>query len=179
MSAKFNHITPPSQTDLFSAMGGQSGGFGIGGVTIDRIAPGMATYGGVGDAVMDHTFFTDRTFLARQISAATQPSPVIALVNQGYHAGVINGGQWHKATDPATGGTMYVWDQLKFHNPLNQPNQYFTAAAWASYNCGDANPVCYQALSNGAAQAGPRVMNDYDVVYYGDGGGIDRGPKEY
>ena len=179
MSGMFYHLYTPTQADLFADMHGQSGGFGIGGVTLDQIAPAMALYGGVGDAVLDHSFFTDSNFLARQISAATQPTPVIALVNQGYHAGVINGGQWHKETDPATSATMYVWDQLYFHDPLTGPNQSFTAAAWAGYNCGSANPVCYQALSNGAAQAGPQVMSQYDVVMYGGDGGIDHGPKDY
>jgi|GEM_PF-2456749 len=179
MSAKFYNLYPPTQADLFADMGGQPSGFGPGGVEIGQIAPAMALYGGVGDAVMDHMFFTDNTFLARQISAATQPSPVIALINQGYHAGVINGGQWHKETDPNTGGTMYVWDQLHFHDPSGGPNIAYTAAAWAGTNCGDANPVCYEALSNSAAQAGPQVMNNYDVVMYGGDGGIDRGPKEY
>lgn len=176
MSAKFYRLTPPTQTDLFVDMGGQSG-FGVGGVSLGSIAPAMALYGGVWDAVMDSMFYDNWTFLARQISAATQPTPVIALINQGYHSGVINGGQWHKATDPNTGETMYVWDQLNFHDPLVGPNQLYTAARWTASNCGEANPVCYQAISNSAAQAGPRTMDEYDVVMYG--GGVLRGPKQY
>jgi hypothetical protein len=168
MSAKFHNINPPSQATLFANMHGQPGGFGIGGVEIQYIAPEMSRSGGVWDAVMDHMFFDNNDYYKRQISAAVQPSPVIALINQGYHGGVINGGQWHKTTN--TSGEAYVWDQVKFHDPLRGPDQYYTADSWASVNCSSSNPVCYQALSNSAASNTANVT----VVMYGGGGEIER-----
>jgi hypothetical protein len=150
-------------------MHGATGGFGVGGVEIQYIAPEMSRSGGVFDAVMDHMFFDNPDYFKRQISAAVQPSPVIALINQGYHGGVLNGGQWHKTTNTA-GQQVYVWDQVKFHDPLRGPDQIYTAGSWEGVNCGQANPVCYQALSNSAASNTANV----NVVMYGGGGEIDR-----
>ena len=169
MSAKFHGLTPPSQATLFAKMYGAPGG-----VDIQYIAPEMKNSGGVWDAVMDQMFFTDNAYYRRQISAAVQPSPVIALINGGYHSGVLNGGQWHKTTNSA-GEEVFVWDQVRFHDPLRGPDQLYTAASWGAVNCGDSNPVCYQALSNNAAS---NTANAH-VVMYGGGGEIEREPQQY
>lgn len=163
MSARFHGLNPASQATLFANMHGSPGG-----VEIQYIAPEMSRSGGVFDAVMDQMFFTDDAYYRRQISAAVQPSPVIALINGGYHGGVLNGGQWHKTTNTA-GQEVFMWDQVKFHDPLRGPDQLYTAATWVAVNCGDSNPVCYQALSNNAAS---NTANVTVAMYGGDGGEI-------
>jgi hypothetical protein len=100
MSGRFYGISVPSQQFLYQDMNGSTGGGGINGVGVQYIAPELARYGGIADAFMDHAYFGYESdqFFARQISAATYPSPVVALINSGYHAVVLNGGQWHKTT---------------------------------------------------------------------------------
>jgi hypothetical protein len=181
MSGRFYGISVPSQQFLYEDMNGSTGGGGINGVGVQYIAPELACYGGIADAFMDHAYFGYESdqFFARQISAATYPSPVVALINSGYHAVVLNGGQWHKTTS-SNGDTIYSWDSLYAHDPIAGPNQQYTGASWSSVNCGPYNASCYQALSYRIASSAPRA-SDYNVVTYGgsDDGGGGGGPREY
>jgi hypothetical protein len=108
---------------------------------------------------------TDK-FFARQIASINNRQPVIAIVESGFHAGVINGGSNHRRSDG-----VYVWDSVYFHNPrqsVNRPDQQFTAGSWSDYMCGGGT-ACMHIIAVGSYAGYESYYDDYgsETVMYG------------
>ena len=92
-------------------------------------------------------------FFSRQITSIDLGIPVIAIVEGGLHAGVVNGGKWHTNSS----GT-YVWDYVYFHDPdpnFGGADIYWGANSWMeSY-------VSSQVISTSAALSAPSNFTNY------------------
>ena len=166
---------------------------GVPSVTENAIASSMpggscngSTPGAIAQAVNRWTYTTDAVddlagnvspeedqFLSRQITSMDNGVPVIALVNGGLHAVVLDGGKWH--TDTTT--NLRVWD----FSYVNDPEQTFgdireDAPTWVQSVCSEA---CDQIISFSAAGAWQQNLNTYGptVVLGGGSGGANGGPK--
>lgn len=113
-------------------------------------------------------------FMSRQITSIDRDVPVLAIVNDGFHIGALNGGKWH---ENANGDNQ--WDLVKFHDPLPNegPNREFSGTGWIFRNCGS-SLVCQQIASSSAMAGWLSNYNTYNgqVVLGGGGGGPCGGP---
>lgn len=162
----YNGMGEVSQDSIYTWMGGSGAG-----VSPQAIANGASFWANVYDATVDwgaeEPIEYQREFFARQISSINNNTPVIAIVDGGFHAGVINGGTWHE--DSATG--MNVWNDVKFHDPKGYANRYFSSAAWQSFSVAGYNTYT-QIVSNGATYGWQTDYADYgDTVVNSSGGG--------
>jgi hypothetical protein len=82
--------------------------------------------GGLGDYDLQRA-----ELFSRQITSIDAGTPVIAVVEGGFHAGVVNGGKWH--TDTTTG--LKMWDFVFFHDPdphFGGANKTWGARSWTN-----------------------------------------------
>lgn len=110
-------------------------------------------------------------FLSRQITSIDNGVPVIALVNGGLHAVILDGGKWH--TDTTT--NLRVWD-FSYVNDPERPFGDFqeNAPMWVSDVCFS---VCRQEISRSASGAWQGNLSTYGAgVVLGGSGGRTGGP---
>ena len=168
-----------AQSDIYAAMGGSGSG-----VSPNAISGAVNTYAGeytdvdyaagIGDP---DTLVSE--FFSRQITAIDNRSPVIAIVSQGFHAGVIDGGSNHQDTD--TG--LYVWDSVYFNDPdpvYGGADREYIAGSWQNTMCGN-SAACTQIISPSASASGNDNYNSYggETVVRGGDGTYGHGPYEY
>lgn len=159
-----------SQDVIYTAMGGSGSG-----VSPNAISNAVNTYageytnvdyaGGIGDP---DTLVNE--FFSRQITAIDNLSPVIAIVNQGFHAGVIDGGSNHEST--TTG--LYVWDTVYFNDPdpvYGGADREYQAGSWQDTMCGN-SAACTQIISPSASASGNDNYGSYGDQVTVRGGGL-------
>lgn len=144
------------------------------GSSADSIVAAVAHFTAASDAYRDLSGDPE-SFFARQITSIDLGEPLIALVQGGLHAGVVNGGKWSQLT---TG--EYRWDYVYFHDPAVVANDYYPAGEWMDFNCRPGSP-CDQIVSSSAVAGAPANLSafgDSVIVLGRDDGSIDR-PKDY
>ncbi len=108
-----------------------------GGVSPEGIALGVNYFTATHDAFVDdyggmgNPTDLEAQFFSRQITSLERRTPVIAIVEYGFHAGVINGGKWHR--DKVSG--YNVWDLVYLHDPdpvRGGPNQPYSSGEWTA-----------------------------------------------
>lgn len=108
-------------------------------------------------------------FFARQITSLDNSTPVIALIEGGLHAGVVDGGRWHENS-----AGNYQWDYVYFHDPFLGAGLYYGAGEWMDTSC-PSGGTCGQIVSSSAIGA-----FNYNLATYRDRvrvmGGGNRGP---
>jgi hypothetical protein len=152
-----------SQQTIANWMGGTSCG-----ASQDDIAAAVNHFTATFDADVDLAGDVQyEAFFSRQITSIDNGFPVIAILNGGLHAGVVNGGKWH---DNANGD--YQWDYVYFHDPNRIANDYYSASFWQSSNCPPGS-TCEQIVSSNAAGLWASNLSTYggDVVTGGGGPG--------
>lgn len=154
-----------SQQTIAARMGGTSCG-----VTQQAIADAVNHFTLIRDAFYDLAADVEyRGFLSRQITSIDNAIPVIAVIDGGLHAGVVNGGAWH---ENAAG--QYQWDYVYFHDPQVGANDYYSGDSWKDASC-PPGATCQQVISSSASGGWFDNLNNYGggVVLGGGGGGID------
>lgn len=167
----YNGQSELPQNEIYTWMGGSGSG-----LYPDAIRDGASYYAGMSDAIVDRAaqdpVESQREFFARQISSIDSNTPVIAIVEVGFHAGVIDGGTWTR--DAQT--NLNVWNDVYFHDPRGFADRSYSSAQWMSHATGGYNSLT-QIVSNSATF---NWQSNYDA--YGDsmvdssGGGM--GPEE-
>lgn len=155
-----------SQQTIGNYIGGTSCG-----ASQQDIADGVnhftATFDAYWDLAGDVEF---EAFFSRQITSIDNGVPVIAIIEGGFHAGVVNGGKWHD-----NGAGDHQWDYVYFHDPLTFANDYYSASLWQVTNCPPGS-ACDQIASYSASAAWSSNLSVYgDDVVVGGGG---HGPLE-
>lgn len=163
----YHGLPEVSQQAIGQFMGGTSCG-----ASQDAIANAVRHYTISSDAFWDFIESEqEAVFMSRQISSLDARVPVIAIINGGFHAGVLNGGKWRSVT------SGYQWDYAYFHDPLLFANVYYVAADWVETSCVFGG-ICQQIVSSGAI--GPWY---YNLQTFGDDIGIrgrtDWPPEEW
>jgi hypothetical protein len=113
-----NNLT---QAEIFLYMGG------LAGVSAADIAYGINYLTCTSDAIVSqtHVSYLDEE-IAKQITSIDGGWPVVAITGGGYHAVVIDDGEFHS---DSTG--HYWWDTLLVHDPLNFTGDWpVSAAEW-------------------------------------------------
>ncbi|MFH1177854.1 MAG: hypothetical protein V1750_10650 [Acidobacteriota bacterium] len=101
--------------------GGQNGQ-----VAPDAIPMGVNALTCTKDAYWDANavyYLTDS--LAKQIASIDSRTPLIALINDGLHAVIVTGGEYHRDLD------KYYWDTVTYNDPAVGP-RLATAAEWVA-----------------------------------------------
>ncbi len=164
----YDGLSEISQSTIASYLGGTSCG-----VTPNAIADGVNHFTATYDAFVDLAGDVEyEQFFSRQITSIDSGVPVIAIINGGLHAGVVNGGLWHENAN-----NEYQWDYVYFHDPLTVANDYYTGDFWKDSNC-PTGSACEQVASSSAVGAWSYNYSTYggDVVLGGGGGGGHGGP---
>jgi len=167
----YDGLSEISQQTIANFMGGASCG-----VTSEAIRDAVNHFTYTHDAFRDLVGDVEyEGFFSRQITSIDSRVPVIAIIDGGLHAGVVNGGKWHE-----TSGGGYQWDYVYFHDPLTRANDYYSADFWTDTNCPPGS-TCEQIASFDAAGAWAYNLTTYgdDVVLGGGGGGHGGGPPAY
>lgn len=157
-----------TQDSILTSMGGTPST----GVDETSIPGGVDLWTGTHDATLEFgpggSYSDDQgLFFSRMISSVSVGVPVIALMNSGLHAVVVDGGEWH--VDSTTG--FNVWDTVEYMDPAVGARGAFPGTFSSSMGF-DYTPLT-QIISSGAAASG---SSNYDL--YGDttvARGIDRG----
>lgn len=158
-----------SQQTIGDWMGGTSCG-----VHQEDIAAAVNHFTNTSDAAWDLAGDVEyEGFFSRQITSIDNGVPVIAILDGGLHAGVVNGGKWHENADG-----NYQWDYVYFHDPATVANDYYSAGFWQDVNCAGA---CQQIASFNASEAWAYNLDTYgdDVVVGGGGDGPGGDPPAY
>lgn len=119
-----------SQSTIYNSMGGAGAG-----VSPEAIASGVAQYAFVPNAIVDREACDDGPYdkrdviAARQIASVDEREPAVVIVDAGYHAVLINGGDWHE--DSSTG--LDVWDYTYVHDPDDRADVYKVAGDWVAW----------------------------------------------
>jgi hypothetical protein len=159
MWAWFNGNRSVTQTQIANYVGCSP----TSGTSTEAIVRGTQ-YFATSDAYADYpggvNFGRDQ-FDAQQITSANNRVPLIAIVNGGLHAGVVDGGQWHQA------GSTNVWDFVFFHDPLVGADQQYVAGDWDALVIG-------HIISRSAASGSSANFSTYgpNTVRRGAGAGI-------
>jgi hypothetical protein len=167
MWAWYNGNTSVTQQQIANYIGcSPNAGSSIGGIT-----SGVQHFANVGDAYADYPGGVGDPdtvrgeFDARQITSVNNRVPLIALINGGLHAGVVDGGSWHQS------GSLNVWDFVNFHDPEIGPDQQFVAGDWDS-------TVLTQVISASASAGASSNFSTYgpNTIRRGAGGAGGHGP---
>lgn len=96
----YDGLSEISQEQIANYMGGTSCG-----TTSEAIAAAVNNYTLTSDAYRDLDGYTEyRAFFSRQITSLDNRKPVIAIIEGGLHAGVVNGGQQRvRSMEPESG----------------------------------------------------------------------------
>jgi hypothetical protein len=167
----YDGLSEVSQATIGNSMGGTSCG-----VTPQAVANAVNQWTATSDAYYDLAGDSEfEQFFSRQITSIDSRVPVIALIQGGLHAGVVNGGLWH-----TNANNDYQWDYVYFHDPQTFANDYYGADSWTDTMCPPGG-TCNQITSFNAAQAWSYNLNAYgDEVVTAGGGGIGPGgPPKY
>jgi len=128
MWIKFNGFPTISQQTIASRIGANW----YTGASAESIAYGVNYYTATRDAYVDREgemYGSD--FVSRQITSIDNRTPVIALVQNETHAGVVNGGKWHRW------GSGYQWDYVYFHDPspdFGGANVRYSSGDWLDFS---------------------------------------------
>lgn len=143
-----NSTSGPSQYSIASYMGFPNGWGGL-----DPVPGALRHFTYTYDAVIDRIAASQEddkaAFFSRQISVIDYGEPVLAIVDNGFHAGILTGGRWSTRSDG-----YYQWNSTTFHDPSPQgggPNIFFAAIDWIYYNCGNGDSTCEQIYSEAAS----------------------------
>jgi hypothetical protein len=150
----------PTQQEIASWMGGVSCGSSEEGIraAVNRFT---ATSDAAWDLDGDINY---EAFMSRQITSIDNYLPVIAILDGGLHAGVVNGGRWH-----SMGTGTYQWDYVYFHDPLERADVQYTSLVWIERSC-PIGSACSQIVSHAAAAAAAGNLSSYgDDVYDSSG----------
>jgi Peptidase_C39 like family len=151
-----------SQQTIGDWMGGTSCG-----VSQQDIADAVNHFTLTSDAYWDLAGDVEyEAFFSRQITSLDTGVPVIAILDGGLHAGVVNGGKWH-----VNANGDYQWDYVYFHDPATFANDYYSANLWQNVNC-PAGSTCEQIASYGASAAWMSNLSTYGNDVVAGGGGI-------
>jgi hypothetical protein len=138
-----------SQDTILTSMGGTPST----GTDETAIPGGVNQWTGTHDAILDFGAGGDYSdsqgqFFSRMISSVSVGVPVIALTNSGFHAVVVDGGEYHD--DTTTG--YHVWDSVEYMDPAIGPRST-TPGGLSSSMGSDISPLV-QVISSGAAASG-------------------------
>ncbi|HEX2251733.1 MAG TPA: C39 family peptidase [Thermoanaerobaculia bacterium] len=162
MWADYDYDPPfvPTQEEIAQWMGGVNCGSSEEGIrqAVNRFT---ATSDAVWDFDGDINF---APFMSRQITSIDNYFPVIAILDGGLHAGVVNGGKWH-----ALASEGYQWDYVYFHDPLERADVYYTSAIWIERNC-PVGSTCSQIISHAATLGAATNLNRYGSDIYDSSG---------
>ncbi|RMH17083.1 MAG: hypothetical protein D6696_16650 [Acidobacteria bacterium] len=137
----YDGLSEISQSVISESMGGTCFG-----TSEQKIADAVNEFTLTRDAIWDLSSGIDPAgFMSRQITSIDTLTPVIAIINGGFHAGVVNGGIWSQL-EPG----LYQWDSVYFHDPDLGPNVVFSASAWIDASCAPGTP-CSQIISVSAS----------------------------
>jgi hypothetical protein len=142
--------TGPSQYSIANALGTHWAH----GTHPSRIEDGVRSYTLADDAYLDvspSSMDARPEFFARQITSFDEREPVLAIVESGYHAGIVNGGGWSMTSDG-----YRQWDYVYFHDPDKTdgaPNKYWVSGDWIRYMCPNLYTTCSQVISASAVAA--------------------------
>lgn len=177
MWAQYRGSNGATQDQIYQFMGGVGSG-----VSPEAIANAVMNFAHENAAVDSTTGIGDpdtlvQQFFSRQIGAINNRAPVVAIVAQGFHAGVIDGGSNHQ--DQNTG--YYVWDTVLFNdpNPSIGRDASYSAGTWMSNMCGN-GAACLQIVDPGTTGSWYSNWSSYgDDVAVRGGSNYTHGPYEY
>lgn len=163
----YDGLSNVSQTTIFNTIGGApcdptDAAFGV----------GYYTNSG-SDAHFDHEFtptIGERDqMISRQITSIDTGIPVMALVRNQTHVGIVNGGKYEDH------GSYLEWEFLYFHDPdpaFGQDYRY-SGGDWLDEFCSASASYCGQIVSTSATAAWSPNLSAFgdSVAVYGGGGG--------
>lgn len=140
------------------------------GVSPAEIADAVNHYTASNDAYWDLVGEDElRNYMSRQITSIDSLTPVIAIVEQGFHAVVVDGGKYH-----SQGDGFYQWDYIFFHDPQLAAGIRYSASEWLNHTCFPGTP-CSQVVSVFASKAWNYNLDLYgDSIIVAGGGGNPR-----
>jgi len=141
-----------SQTDIANYIGCTPNG----GTLLENVAKGVMRYTNAKDAYPDYDggigdpSVVQANFTSRQVTSLLARTPVLSVVNNGLHAGILDGGVWH--TDDSTG--LYVWDLVYFSDPQVGPDTRVDPGTWME-------EIQSQIISRSATVSAPSELATY------------------